>query len=139
MKKTFAAAAGFVLLHYLPCARRKWRSSNPLGHPNEIMMRAHFPVDNPRRSAIFAMESTHSWQEILWVRASWSLPLNLKLPADVYFHISLKKVAPLLLFLSYQSIEKFLPRILFTSKMEDINFPNFESSSRPNFWLFYII
>ena len=54
-----------------------------------------------------AMELTHSRPEILWVRASWSLPLNLKLLSDVYFHISSKKLALLLLFFTGLKDKKF--------------------------------
>ena len=70
------------------------------------------------------------------VRASWSMPLNIEVCNEVYFHIQLKKRALLVRILSHQSFEKFSPRILFTSKMEDINFFQFESSVSPNFWLF---
>ena len=73
------------------------------------------------------------------VRVSWSMPLNIEVCYEVYFHIQLKKRALLVRILSHQSFEKFSPRILFTSKMEDINFFQFESSSSPNFWLFYIV
>ena len=48
----------------------------------------------------------------------------------------MKKRALLLRFLSHQSFEKFSPRLLFTSKMDDIKFSQFESSSSPNFWFF---
>ena len=58
------------------------------------------------------MELEHSRLQILWVRASWSLPLNLKLLSDVYFHIKSKKLAPLVLFLSHETCEVFLSRIL---------------------------
>ena len=75
---------------------------------NEMMVLANFLVHNPRGSAIFRWNSTHSRPQILWVRESWSLPLNLKLLSDVYFHIKSKKLAPLVLFLSHETCEKKL-------------------------------
>ena len=102
----------------------------------QMMRRACFLGHNPRRSAIFRWNSTHSRQQILWVRESWSLPLNLKLLSDVYFHIKSKKLAPLTLFLTHRTIENFWSMFYSINKMENEVFLIFGSWIKTIFGLF---
>ena len=106
---------------------------------NEMMIVANFLGHNPRRSAIFRWNSTHSRPQILWVRESWSLPLNLKLLSDVYFHIKSKKLAPLMLFSTHWMIENFWSMFYSINKMENEVFLIFGSWIKTIFGLFYII
>ena len=70
---------------------------------------------------------------------SYSLPLNLKVPTDVYFDIPLKKSAPLLLFQTQERFENFLPRFLNVKKVDDIIFFNLESTLRHILGIFYFL
>ena len=70
---------------------------------------------------------------------SYSLPLNLKVPTDVYFDIPLKKSAPLLLFQTHERFEKIFPRFFNIKKMADIIFFNLESTLIIIFGIFYFL
>ena len=102
---------------------------------NEMMIIANFLDHNPRQSAIFRWNSTHSRPQILWVRESWSLPLNLKLPNGLYFHITMEKRATLLRFSSHERLKLFLSTFFWSfysiNKMSDKIFFILGHRSRP--------
>ena len=105
--------------------------------PNEMMMRAHFLDHYPRRFSWLSTKSATFRQCIFGVRASWSLPLKLEVPTGLTSHIKSKKLAPLLLFLSHETCQIFMSRILKSKQNGEQDFLDFEPSSRPNFRLFY--
>ena len=85
------------------------------------------------------MEPAHFRWCNFWVPMSYSLPLNLKTPTDVYFDIPLKKSAPLLLFQTQERFQKFLPRFFNIKKMDDIIFFNLESTLILILEIFYFL
>ena len=85
------------------------------------------------------MDPAHFWWCNFWVPMSYSLPLNLKVPTDVYFDIPLKKSAPLLLFQPQERFEKFLPRFFNIKKMAKIIFFNLESTLIIILEIFYFL
>ena len=109
----------------------------PSRPPNKMLMRAHFLDHNPRRFSRLSTKSATFRQCIFGVRASWSLPLKLEIPTGLISHIKSKKLAPLLLFLSHETCQIFLSRILKSKQNGEQDFLGFEPSSRPNFRLFY--
>ena len=96
---------------------------------------AQFLEDNPCRSAIFRWILDGFSIGFCWVKASWSLPLNLKLPNGLYFHITMEKRATLLRFSSHERLKLFLSTFFWSfysiNKMSDKIFFILGHRSRP--------